>query len=245
MLVLFLISTVYLLKAQQVDSLNITTLKTADYTAVDNVVLKMKKRYKNIPDLAKSITAPFNTDEEKVRAIFRWITENVAYDVAALKLNNQTMNVRYKTNDPKNVIEGKWEDSYFKYASKVLSKKKAICEGYATLFYELCRLNNIKCEVVIGYADETFGYKTGKNKIVRYKKRKDFKTNHAWNKVFINNQWYYLDATWASGFCDERLTKFTKHLDNYYYLTPEDELFPTHAENKKQTKRRNELVGNY
>jgi len=54
-----------------------------------------------------------------------------------------------------------------------------------------------------------------------------------------------MDVTWASGFCDEKVSKFTKSLDNRYYLTSNDKQFSDHIANEKQTKRRNDLVGNY
>jgi len=209
------------------------TVANGNFSAVDNRVLKLKKHYRNIPTLAQDITVGFNTDEEKVRAIFRWMTENIAYDVVDYHKKNKTVgSIKYKGRLSKEEQAEKWEEIYYKYATKVLRKNKGICEGYATLFYELCKYNNIKCEVVSGVV------KKERNGKIRY-------AGHAWNKVYFNEQWFYLDVTWASGYCDDKVTQFTKSLSNYYYLTAIDKPFPTHIDKEKRTKRRNDLVGNY
>ncbi len=252
---IFLVNIVYSLNAQNIDSIYYYGLDTngiakaiaedeanwratdtveyGDYSAIDNVVLKMKKNYHSIPKLAKDITDPFETDEEKVRAIFRWITQNISYDVVEYHNKNRTVgSVSYKGKISKEEKAEKWEDIYYKYATKVLRKNKGICEGYATLFYELCKYNNIKCEVVTG-------------KVKKMKNEKPRYYSHAWNKVYFNEQWFYLDVTWASGYCDEKVTTYTKSFSNFYYITTFDKPFPTHNDVEKRTKRRNDLVGNY
>ncbi|MBL7884471.1 MAG: hypothetical protein JNL69_10415 [Bacteroidia bacterium] len=252
---LALLSTVYLTHAQNVDSIYYYGLDTTgiaqsiaddeknwretdtvvygNFSSVDEVVLKMKKHYRHIHQLAKDVTAPFKTEEEKVRAIFCWITANIAYDTKEYHIKNKKVgSVSYKRSLSKQEKAEKWEEVYYKYASKVLRKNKGVCEGYATLFYELCKYNNITCEVVLGKV------KKERNGKIRY-------AGHAWNKVYFNEQWFYIDATWASGYCDEKVTVFTPALSNYYYITCMDKPYPSHIEIEKRTKRRNDLVGNY
>ncbi len=212
----------------------------ADYSKVDAYVMAMHKKYKSIPALAKDLGEPFKTEPEKVRAIFMWIANNIAYDCSAYHSKNKGgFSVYYGPNESKAVIVEKWEKCYMSYATSVLRSKKGICEGYSRLFYELCRLNGIHCKMVVGNAS------SNKMKIDLERMIKNFPTNHAWNEVQIDGKWYYADLTWASGYCDSEVKKFYKKFQEYYFLTPETDLFYSHAENIRQTKRKNELLGIY
>jgi hypothetical protein len=59
-------------------------------------------------------------------------------------------------------------DSWF--ADGVFNNGKAVCEGYAKALLIMARIENIPCIYVTG-------------------------NNHAWNKVFIDGNWYGIDAT--------------------------------------------------
>ena len=62
------------------------TRQTDDYTAIDQHALHTpKSAERTIASLAAYLTRPARNDREKARAIFRWITANIAYDdVAAM-----------------------------------------------------------------------------------------------------------------------------------------------------------------
>ena len=62
-------------------------------------------------------------------------------------------------------------DDYNIYGTLV--KKKAVCQGYALTFMYLMKRQNVVCGYVSSNA-----------------------ANHAWNAVYLNNQWYHMDATW-------------------------------------------------
>lgn len=204
------------------------------FQAVDKYVLSMKKRNKPIAVLGKEITAPFNTDEEKVRAIFIWMTNNISYDCVAYHAKNAPSgNFTFKSQEE---LIRKLDEYYTKKAMLVMRNKKAVCDGYAILFRELCKANNINCQFVDGKASEN------RDKIKKLRNRKNFSCNHTWNKVLINGTWYFVDVTWASGFCDKDVKKFTKKFNSYYFLTPTDKLYATHAENVKFTERHNNPV---
>ena len=66
--------------------------------------------------------------------------------------------------------------TYTAYGAVV--NQSAVCQGYATLFYALCRKADLPVRVM--YTPE--GYIPG----------------HAWNIVKIGNLWYNLDSTWES-----------------------------------------------
>ena len=50
------------------------------FKTIDGYILKLKKKNKAVPILAKYITATCTTDEEKIRALFIWMTNNIAFD---------------------------------------------------------------------------------------------------------------------------------------------------------------------
>jgi hypothetical protein len=103
-------------------------------------------------------------------------------------------------------------------ANNVLKKKKAVCIGYSNLFKEMCECSGIECVIVEGYA------KTSVEDI--NKKCKD--TDHAWNAVKLNERWYLIDVTWASGHHDTKSRKSIKSYNELYYLTPPDNFIKKH-----------------
>jgi Transglutaminase-like superfamily len=189
-----------------------------DFQSVDSFI-KTVKYEKDIIKLSQDLTKPYTESIYKVRAIFRWVTENIAYDYKFINKGKEI-----KKPDCESVVDcsqriEEWKEKYIK---TVLQKKKGVCSGYAELFKRLCDLSNIKCEVVEGYV---------KNK--SYQVGNSLSVNHAWNAVMIDSVWYYLDATWAAGGCAEddetgKLTKYIKEYKNYYWLTPYPKLVRNH-----------------
>jgi len=150
--------------------------------------------------LAKELTKNCSSEMEKVRSIFVWITDNIAYDFD-LYQNPTLQQELYVTSE--NVIQN------------TLDSKKAICSGYSLLFKSLCDEIGIECVSIDGYSRQFldgFNEKT--------------EPDHAWNAVKINNKWYLLDATWASG--NGFGNRFEKGFDEYWFLTNPKEFIYTH-----------------
>ncbi len=83
--------------------------------------------------LASQITRGISNDSLKVRAIYEWVTDNIAYDVDL-----------FKEADFK-------QYSGTQKSEKVIERKKAVCMGYTNLFQDLCLASNIKAYTVTGY----------------------------------------------------------------------------------------------
>lgn len=96
-----------------------------DYSEVDEYAKSVKyiENY-TVGDLAHKLTDKFDKDEDKVRSIFYWITENIAYAT---------------------------DYSYSRGNIGTLTRKKGVCSNYADLFQELCDSSGIKSWVLIGY----------------------------------------------------------------------------------------------
>lgn len=186
--------------------------KKVNLAAVDWYVQKVEA---TTPEtLAHRLTAPFETDKEKVRAIFRWITNNISYNVAVYPRTPRNRGFKEAIPDPYDeALEDKSLNERVAYG--VLRKKTALCNGYARLFKTLCDYAGIPSEIVIGYARSNMG--AGK-----------FRSNHTWNAVYIDSAWHLLDATWASGFTSYRGDVFIHEFNEYYFLTPPEQLIRSH-----------------
>ena len=118
------------------------------------------------------------TTYQKVQAIYNWITANVKYDYSHM-------------NDPT------YWPQYTAYAAAV--QKKAVCQGYANLFYRLANDAGIDCRIITGKAYNDDGT-----------------ADHAWNIVRMEDEKYYcLDATWDAGLKPEKYEYFLKGLTSF------------------------------
>jgi len=179
---------------------------------VDSIVSTMNLKSERDPaELAFAITDTFNTDSEKVRAIFYWITQNIAYDYAGFLSGK---NMTYYGNDVGNY--------YYKRICHTIAIKKGICEDYALLFQFMCKTIKINCEKITGYV------LTSKPPALFKYSLSDNTTNHAWNAVMINKKWYLIDVTWASGYVNQSKKRFVRKLNEFYYLTPPKDLIINH-----------------
>jgi len=70
------------------------------------------------------------------------------------------------------------------YPEGVLSTGFAVCDGISKTFSLLCNMMGIRCVRIVGTA-RTSGSSRG--------------ADHAWNKVLISGEWYFVDATWGIG----------------------------------------------
>lgn len=109
-----------------------------------------------VADLLSSLDLSGKTDYQKIKVIYDYICSNITYDYDNL-----------------------YDDSYtLKHSSyAALINKKAVCQGYASLFYRLALEAGIDARVISG----------------------DSNGPHAWNIVKIEGSYYNLDSTWDAG----------------------------------------------
>jgi|GEM_PF-1331295 len=157
-------------------------------------------RSENLDSLSKLLTKNFSSDSEKVRSVFVWVAENIAYDVALY-----TDRVKFA-----NVLQHHKDQS--QSVAEVFKHRKAVCEGYANLVKALCMHSGIRCKTVEGIG----------------RPKKNAAELHGWNAVWINGNWNLLDVTWAAGAIDTRTKKFQKSFDDTYFLMPPEEFIKTH-----------------
>ena len=161
-----------------------------DYSIVDNYVKSLGSLDTlNMGTISYTVTKKFADPKEKVRAIFDWIAYNINYDLKA----------------------GKNNDNEKTSTELVLKTRKATAVGFAGLFQDMCSVVKIRCLTVDGYAKFTT------EQIIE----KPDELNHTWAVVQLGqspDSWYYVDPTWASGYADDKMTKFTKAFNADYFF---------------------------
>jgi len=99
------------------------------FAAIDRHALKAPPEAEaSVTALAEYLVKPANNDKEKARAIYRWVTDRIAYDAEAF-------------------FAGEHPDVA---TEKTLKDRKALCGGYAVLFKELCQQAGVKAVIVPG-----------------------------------------------------------------------------------------------
>ncbi len=121
------------------------------------------KLSQEISKVLSSLNIAGKSNTCKICAIYDYICQNVEYDYD--HLNNDDYLLQYTS-----------------YAALV--NKKAVCQGYANLFYQMCLaagVTNVRVDDGNAYGGSTSG-------------------GHAWNLIKMGNKWYYADPTWDAGY---------------------------------------------
>ncbi len=124
---------------------------------------------------AQGMTAGCRTDEEKVEAVYSWVTENTYYDWDGLNSGNLAP-----------------VDPY-----SVLTNHYAVCEGYATLLAELLNSVGIPCVTFHGASCSANPGATRDDDSL-WTEAEYNEVDHAWNAVYTGGEWRYYDPTWDS-----------------------------------------------
>jgi hypothetical protein len=106
------------------------------YGAIDKVALQLSDVDSKTTDgIAGYINSHFDKPEDKARAIFCWITHNIAYDV-------------------ENMYNVNFYQSKSEIVERILKTRKGICMSYAELFNEIATKTGLKSYGVDGYTKQ-------------------------------------------------------------------------------------------
>ena len=89
----------------------------------------MLKTHYDYTNLSRSITKGCKTDYDKVRAIYKWMCDNIEYDTS------------YKIYDADNCFDN----------------RKGVCQAYCNLFYNMAKSIGIKVEIISGISKDSYG----------------------------------------------------------------------------------------
>lgn len=182
---------------------------------MDNRVKEYPEKFSKPEDLAALIQRDFSLPEEKARAIFTWIALNVEYDIKALKSGPKTNSFTYSSLEEKDLKLQKLRQDL---AVQTLRKRKAVCQGYSTLYKYMCDLLSIDCEIITGTC-RTRKEDIGKLPLI---------SNHVWNVVKINNEWKLIDVTWGAGYVNENASHFFPEFNDIYFFSNPEIFFLKH-----------------
>jgi hypothetical protein len=176
--------------------ISIAQISVSKYKYVDDAVQKLGIfPTKNVAEIAEAITSKFSSNEDKARAIFYWIANNIAIDPKAVSRQ-----------DEKN-----------KLPEKVIEIRKATPLGFSLLVREMCSYAKIRCLSVDGFV------KNHTAEINEKADEKNYSWNVV-QLGQSPETWYYIDACRASGFLDPKQTVFTKQFTSQYFFA-EKKLF--------------------
>ncbi|WP_075341415.1 transglutaminase domain-containing protein [Tenacibaculum agarivorans] len=188
-------------------SSQVTDFNHIDFTIAENTAkLYENEDINNLPLLTHKLTYKLTTEVEKFRAIYYWVCHNIRNDYTAfLKINQKRKKLK---ND--SIAFLNWHNEYKKKLfNRLLKHKKTVCTGYAYLIKEMAFIAGIECVIVDGYGRnitsniDTLGL-----------------PNHSWNAVKLNEKWYLCDATWSSGYTNEKFTFLNDYNDGYFLTDP-------------------------
>jgi hypothetical protein len=183
--------------------------KAISFKKADSIALAFKgEKLTNVPQLSYNLTSNLTTEVEKFRAIFKWITTNIANDYPQYTKNKRK---RYKLREDEQQLT-EWSILFRKEAfKKLLGDNKATCTGYAYLLKELSKYADLNCKIVNGYA------KTSSIDVDQI-----HAPNHSWNAIELSGKWYLCDPTWASGIQNPKTLRFEfKYNDGFFLTNPE------------------------
>ena len=179
--------------------------------AIDNMTYRKtidRWRPSSIEELIKSIEklAPKENQIDRAWIIFYWISQNIRYDTDAF------FNNRIGSQNGQDVFQS----------------GKAVCEGYSSLYADLCNRTGIPCEKVSGYS-KGFGFDPRQTKFD--------KTDHAWNIIRLEQgHSYFVESTWGSGHLSSSSQQYKQELVSHYFLCPPEHMIYGHLpeDNRKQ-----------
>lgn len=154
--------------------------------------------YNNLEKLVEELTRDVAHALERARIIHDWIALNIAYDSDAL------LSRRLLREDP----------------AVTLTRRKAVCGGYARLFEYMSYHAGVEVETITGYSR---GYG-----VDLFNERVTFRSHnaHAWNAVRFENNWYLVDVTWNAGYLQNG--RFVADYGTEYLYAHPEQFIHTH-----------------
>lgn len=168
-----------------------TSLEDMDFCLQDYKAAYQRKltdsQIRYIKQVSDRITAGADSDYDKARAIFRYIGENVYYDVYANKNNPDYAYL----NPYRNIRAIETKTGYFNSSGK--GSTGTLCTGYTSMAAALLRTQGIPARAVYGFHlntpvltwEEAQGVQT--------------KSNHYWIEFYADGRWISADPYLAGG----------------------------------------------
>lgn len=183
------------------------------YIEIDEKVRETYLKGRDVVAITDELTYDYEDQEDMVRAIFIWITDNIEYSIKTQeeqKENRRDRRIRADNAEDslQMAIDLKEDD-----LALCLRRRGGVEADYAYLFVKMCEVVGIEAGEITGYLRES------ERRIGREPRRPD----HTWNWAQINGKKYLFDLTMASGRIernDKREYVFVKEFNDLYFMTP-------------------------
>ncbi|MFN0033499.1 MAG: transglutaminase domain-containing protein [Saprospiraceae bacterium] len=143
-------------------------LFSQNFFAADKLALNTPpSKAASVKTLSEYLCADQPDDAHKARALYAWVTLNIAYVDSTDERDLWATPEHLERQAPE----------------RVLQNGTAVCQGYANLFCALAAEAGLRCEVVTGLAKNADGE-------VEY-------VGHAWAAARISGEWRLFDPTWG------------------------------------------------
>jgi transglutaminase/protease-like cytokinesis protein 3 len=184
------------------------------------VKVRSYSKISTVQDLSKQIMENYVLPRERAHAAYAWIAQHISYDLEEFSRGNNIA-FRYSSAADKEAKEREYRQNL---VARTLKSRKAVCEGYATLFREVCREMGLESEIVSGTSRSHFS-QIGTIPQV---------SDHAWNAVKIGAEWFLVDVTWGAGAVDGASKQFKKGYTDAYFMPTPERFFLNHFPKDRQ-----------
>ena len=198
----------------QVASKNKENLKTEDLTIKQEPLTFDKKLCESIES---SLPRRTKTNLQSLKDLIKQKTNNISQtEKAFVVFLWECYNIDY---DAQGYFSGSKVDCT---PNGVFQNGKTVCSGYSRLYKEITTYIGLEVECVTCYA-KGVGYEPG---------QKFNGTNHEYNAIKLNQNWYPIDSTWGAGHIEGK--EFVRAYNEFYFLANPELLIKTHfPENEK------------
>jgi hypothetical protein len=189
-----------------------------EYTEVDAVVRNKYIKGNDAFSIAEEVTYEYESDEEKVRAIFVWIADNIEYSYETFeeqKENRADRRIKARDEEGRQAEITALKDADL---AKALKNRAGVEADYAYMFVKMCEAVGIEAGEVTGYL------RRSERTIGQMPKRPD----HIWNWAMVNGRKQFFDTFLAAGTFDKKTKVFTKDFDDNYFMTKPRVLILSH-----------------
>ena len=184
------------------------TLISQDYSAVD-AFARAVSFSKDYEAKAVELSAPYEGEEEQVRAIFTWITHHIRYDKRQARRYTPGQGEALRAGSEAE-LERLEQARIEEKLDRMLRKRKGVCQDYTWLLQAMLKTIGIESAFVSGYS------RTSPEQMGRTPRQ----PTHAWNAVRVNGDWQLLDLTWS--------TDMEEYGGNGFFLMPPAEFLKSH-----------------
>jgi len=192
------------------------TVYSQDFSTVDATVASYPHSFTDVNQLIQLIKKDFISENDKARAVFSWIAQNVKFD----DVQSGTAAFTYKTEQERVQKEKKYKEEI---VVKALKNNKATSRGYTELFEKLSNEVGLECVSIVGFLKAS-PQDIGKSPVT---------VNHSWNAIKINGEWKFADATLGAGIMVGP-GQFKANFNDGYFFTEPDKFFLNHYPNDEK-----------